>query len=101
MTGSYNWEGPQAIAFFQLFSRHFPGTLDFDLGLVLPIQMVMSLFLLNGENSYLSPLHGGFLFDTIKKLEYTCLRILYLCPKGCMQETKQAEVINRRFLLCQ
>lgn len=99
MTGSYNWEGPQAIAFFQSFSGHFPGTLD--LGLVLPIQMVMFLFFSNGENSYLPPLHGGFLFDTIKKLEYTCLRILYLCPKGCMQETKQAEVINRRFLLCQ
>ena len=50
------------------------------------------------------PLHLPFLFDKIKKLEYkyTCPWISYLCPlTGWLWKKKRAEVINRRFLLCQ
>ena len=51
-----------------------------------------------------NPLHLPFLFDKIKKLEYkyTCPWISYLCPlTGWLWKKKRAEVINRRFLLCQ
>ena len=50
------------------------------------------------------PLQVSFLFDKIEKLEYkyTCPWISYLCPlTGWLREKKRAEVINRRFLLCQ